>query len=96
MDEDIKQTLTLSNGFLAHPDGKRTIPHEISFTRTLEPSVLPQSFNFLNFWFRETIYSVAGTDPFATQNANFLNLYSENRFIRFMEPIRLLHRTQIS
>ena len=40
MDEDIVQTLTLSNGLLAHPDEKRTIPLEISLTRTPEPSVL--------------------------------------------------------
>ena len=42
MDEDIVQTLTLSNGLLArNPDEKRAIPLEISFTRTPEPSVLP-------------------------------------------------------
>ena len=41
MDEDIVQTLTLSNRLLArNPDEKRAIPFEISFTRTLEPIVL--------------------------------------------------------
>ena len=41
MDEDIVQTLTLSNGLLARsPDEKRTIPLEISLTRTLEPIAL--------------------------------------------------------
>ena len=41
MDEDIVQTLTLSNRLLAHPDEKQTIPLEISLTRTPEPGVLP-------------------------------------------------------
>ena len=41
MDEDIVQTLTLSNGLLAStPDEKRAIPFEISFTRTPEPIIL--------------------------------------------------------
>ena len=57
---------------------------------------MTQSLNFSSFWFREQIYSVHGTDPFAIQNALFLNLCSENRFILFTEPIRLLHRTQNS
>ena len=43
MDEDIVQTLTLSNGLLArNPDEKQAIPFEISFTRTPEPIVLLQ------------------------------------------------------
>ena len=119
MDEDIVQTLTLSNGVLArNPDEKRTIPLEISFTRTPEPIVLPHKDQFLKFLvprtdlfgsrnrsvcytertflefvFREPIYSVHGTDPFATQNANFLNLYFRNRLAGSTEPIDLLHRT---
>ena len=101
MDGDIVQTLShtdiVKRAFSPQParetsESARNLFHSHPGTDRF----IKQSLNFLSFWFREQIYSVHGTDPFATQNANFLNLYSENRLILFTEPIRLLHRTQIS